>query len=57
MLSLHAKTEFFLIFEDNRPYRQVAKIFNNRHPETNIHFSTVAKNTVLKEGVLQKFYE
>ncbi|MBZ5796171.1 DUF4817 domain-containing protein, partial [Burkholderia contaminans] len=43
MLSLQEKIEIVLISGENTPYRQVADIFNGRHPGKNIQHSTVLR--------------
>lgn len=43
-LSLEEKIEIVLIVGDNyKTYREAAIIFNNRHPDKNVHFATVSK--------------
>lgn len=43
MLSTQDKVEIVLLCGENVPYRDVAYIFNRRHPGRNIHFSTVGR--------------
>ena len=48
-LSTEDKIEIVLIVGDNyKTYREAAAIFNNRHPEKNLHYGTVSK-------ILKKF--
>lgn len=43
-LTLDEKIEIVLIVGDNyKTYREAAVIFNNRHPNKNVHFSTISK--------------
>lgn len=43
-LSTEDKIEIVLIVGDNyKTYREAAEIFNNRHPEQNLHYGTVRK--------------
>lgn len=43
-LSTEQKIEIVLIVGENyKTYREAAEIFNNRHPEKNLHYGTVSK--------------
>lgn len=49
-LTLNEKIEIVRITGENVPYRNVATIFNARHPNRHISFATVAKINYLFEG-------